>query len=71
MADTISREELMKNKNIFLVIGQIALAISILLNHFAKDSTLISFSIGLLTGLSIVFNISYALNMRQLKSNHE
>lgn len=61
----------MKNKNIFLVIGQIALAISILLNHFAKDSTLISFSIGLLTGLSIVFNISYALNMRQLKSNHE
>jgi len=61
----------MKNKNIFLVIGQIALAISILLNHFAKDSTPISFVIGLLTGLSIVFNISYALNMRKGKSHQE
>jgi hypothetical protein len=59
----------MKNKSIYLVVGQLALAISILLNHFAKGSELISFIIGLLTGLSIVFNIKYGLSLRRDKLN--
>jgi hypothetical protein len=58
----------MKNKNLYLVIGQLALAISIILNHFAKDNDIISFLIGLLTGLSIVFNIAYGLKMRKNKT---
>ena len=56
-----------KNINLFLVIGQFAMAISILLNHFVKDSELISFLIGLLTGLSIVFNIAFIINFRKEK----
>jgi len=59
---------MIKNKNIFLAVGQISMAISILLNHFAKDSGLISFIIGLLTGLSIVFNIAYLVLFRKDKS---
>jgi hypothetical protein len=58
----------LKNKSLYLVIGQLALAISILLNHFAKNSELISFAIGLFTGLSIVFNIAYGLSLRKGKS---
>jgi len=61
----------MKNKSIYLVIGQLALAISILLNHFGKGSDLISFIIGFLTGLSIVFNIAFGLGLRKDKSNHD
>jgi len=59
----------MKNKNLYLVIGQLALAVSILLNHFGKNSDGISFIIGLLTGLSIVFNITYGLKMRKERSD--
>ena len=59
----------MNNKNLYLMIGQFALAISILLNQFAKNSDMISFVIGFLAGLSIVFNIAYGLNMRKEKSN--
>ena len=55
----------MKNKSIYLVAGQLALAVSVLLNHFAKGSESISFIIGLLTGLSIVFNITYGLSLRK------
>jgi len=58
-----------KNKNLYLVIGQFALAISILLNRFIKDSIPISFIIGLLTGLSIVFNIAFIVSLRKEKSN--
>ena len=58
----------MKNRNIYLVVGQISLAISILLNHFAKGTNLISFIIGMLTGLSIVFNIAYGLSLLKGKS---
>jgi hypothetical protein len=59
----------MKDKKLYLVIGQFALAISILLNHFAKGSEIISFIIGLLTGLSIVFNITFGLSLRKEKSD--
>jgi len=58
----------MKNKNLYLVFGQLALAISILLNHFAKESKMISFIIGFLIGLSIVFNIAFALSLRKNKA---
>jgi len=60
---------MMKDKNLYLVIGQLALAISILVNHFAKASDLISFIVGFLTGLSIVFNIAFFLRMRKEKAN--
>ena len=59
----------MKDKNLYLVIGQCALAISILLNHFAKGSDLISFVVGFLTGLSIVFNIAFFFRLRKEKAN--
>ena len=59
----------MKDKSLYLVIGQFALAISILLNHFAKGSDLISFVVGFLTGLSIVFNIAFFLRWRKEKAN--
>jgi hypothetical protein len=59
---------MIKNKNIFFAIGQISLAISILLNHFASDSGLISFLIGFLTGLSIIFNAAYLFLYTKEKS---
>jgi uncharacterized membrane protein YuzA (DUF378 family) len=62
---------MIKDKNTFFAIGQISLAISILLNHFAGNSSMISFSIGFLTGLSIVFNIAYFILFRKEKSRSE
>jgi hypothetical protein len=59
----------MKNKHLYFFVGQFAMAISILLNHFVKDSELISFIIGFLIGLSIVFNIVFGLSLRKEKSN--
>jgi hypothetical protein len=57
----------MKNKSLFLIIGQFGLAISILLNHFVKTSSSISFIIGLLTGLSIVSNLALIIEYRKEK----
>lgn len=62
---------MIRNKNLFLVIGQFSMAISILLNHFVEESGPISFIIGLLTGLSIVFNIAFIVLFRKEKSNTE
>jgi hypothetical protein len=42
-----------------------------LLNHFVPDSGPISFIIGFLTGLSIVFNITFIVRLREKKSNAE
>ena len=58
-----------KNKNNYLAVGQLSLAISILLNHFVEDSGPVSFVIGLLTGLSIVFNIAFIVLFRKEKSS--
>jgi hypothetical protein len=55
----------MKRYNLFLAIGQFALAISILLNHFVKESHTISFIIGFLTAISIVFNFAFIINWRK------
>ena len=55
----------MKNKNIYLAIGQFALATSILLNHFIKGSDTISFTIGILTGLTLVFNVAFIMSLRK------
>lgn len=57
----------MKNKNYFLVAGQLTLAASILLGHFVKQSAPISFLIGMMTGLSIVFNLYYLVTLRRTK----
>ncbi len=57
------------NKHYYLVIGQFAMAISILLNNFIKGSDLISFIVGFLTGLSIVFNIAFAVRLRIERSS--
>jgi len=59
---------MIRNRNIFLAIGQLSMAISILLNHFVEESGPISFIIGLLTGLSIVFNIAFIVLFRKEKS---
>ena len=61
----------MMNKNIYMAIGQISLAISILLNHFVKEGGSVSFIIGFLTGLSIVFNLAYVIKYRKEKSSKE
>jgi hypothetical protein len=58
----------MKNMNLYFAVAQLALAVSILLNHFMEDSNLISFIIGFLTSLSIVFNIAYMLFLRKDKT---
>lgn len=55
----------MKNKNILLVLGQILLAVSIILNHFIKETGLVSFIIGFCTGLSIVFNVAALIYYRK------
>ena len=51
----------MKNKNLYLAVGQLSLAVSILLNHFVKENEIVSFLIGMFTGLSVVFNIAFLL----------
>ena len=58
----------MKNKNLFIVIGQLSLAVSIILNHFVKENEFVSFLIGLFTGLSIVFNFAFLLNRKKLET---
>jgi len=58
----------MKDKNLYLVIGQFALAISILLNQFFKGSDLISFVVGFLAGFSIVLNVTYVFRLKEEKS---
>jgi hypothetical protein len=62
---------MIKDKNTFFSIGQLSLAISILVNHFIHDSNLVSFLIGLLTGLSIVFNVAFLILYRKEKSKTE
>jgi len=59
---------MIKDKNILFAAGQISLAISILLNHFVNATGLISFIIGFLTGLAIVFNLAYLILFRKEKS---
>ncbi len=59
----------MKNNNIFLVVGQISLAVSILLNHFVKENEIVSFIIGVLTGLALVLNTAFLINRRKIKVN--
>ena len=57
----------MKKPQIFLAVGQIALAISILLGRFVRENGFVSFIIGLLTGLSIVFNLAFLIDYRKEK----
>ena len=59
----------MRRNNIFLAIGQISLAVSILINHFVKENEIVSFIIGMLTGMSIVFNVAFLINRRKVISN--
>ena len=58
----------MKKPQVFLAVGQIALAVSILLSRFVKESGFVSFIIGLLTGLSIVFNLAFLIDYRKEKA---
>jgi hypothetical protein len=60
---------MLKDKNIYLAIGQISMAISILLNHFLEESGPISFIIGFLTSFAILFNIMFILLVRKEKEN--
>jgi hypothetical protein len=60
-------KNMFKNKNIYLAIGQISMAISILLNHFVEESGPISFIIGFLTGFAIVFTIAFIMLLRKEK----
>ena len=59
----------MINKNLYLAIGQLAMAVSILLNRFAEDTAPVSFIIGLLTGMSIVLHFAFSFSVRREKSN--
>lgn len=47
------------NKILSMPIGMICLSIAILLERFAPDTTIIAFTVGLLTGLSLVLNVYY------------
>lgn len=55
----------MKNKNTLLAAGQLTLAGSIILIQFVKENPVVSFFIGLLIGLSVVFNITYLLKRKK------
>ncbi|MEI6694688.1 MAG: hypothetical protein WCO13_01365 [Bacteroidota bacterium] len=57
----------MKNKNIYLVFGQLSLVMSIILSHFLKDSGIVSLIIGIFLGLSIVFNFAFLVSLRKKK----
>jgi len=57
----------MKNRNLFLVIGQFSLAGSIILDHFVQESPFISFLIGFFIGLSVVANVAFILGLRTEK----
>jgi hypothetical protein len=59
------KEEKMKASTLFLVLGQLVLAVSIVLNHFVRESAPVSFAIGLLTGLSIVLNVVVILGIKK------
>jgi hypothetical protein len=56
---------MMKNKNILFASAQILLAISIILNHFIRESGPVSFIIGFCTGFSIVLNIAALIHYRK------
>ncbi len=58
----------MKNKSIFLGIGQLAMCVGIILSRFFKDSEIASFVSGLLLGLSLVFNIAFLIGLRKQNS---
>jgi hypothetical protein len=62
------KERKMKKPQVFLAVGQIALAVSILLSRFVKEGAWVSFIIGLLTGLSLVFNLAFLIHYRKEKS---
>ena len=59
----------MKKSHVLLAVGQISLAVSILINHFAKGNDFASFITGLLVGLSLVFNVAFLINQRKIKAN--
>jgi len=59
----------MKNKNIYFMVGQLSMAIGVLLDIFVKDSRPISFVSGLFIGLSLVFNLAFGLGLRKDKAN--
>ena len=51
------------------MVGQLSMAIGVLLNIFVKDSRPISFVSGLFIGLSLVFNLAFGLGLRKDKAN--
>lgn len=59
---------MIKDKDILFAIGQLTLALSLLLHRFANESGMISFIIGACTGLSIVCNIAFLIRYRNEKT---
>ena len=59
----------MKNKNLFLVFGQLSLAVSFLLSQFVIETDFVSCMIGFFIGLSIVFNLAFLISLRKKKEN--
>ena len=62
---------MIKDKHVLIVIGQLSLALSILLNHFVAETPPVSFLVGLFTGLAIVFNLTYLIRFRSERSRAE
>ncbi len=56
---------IMRNKSLFLAFGQLALAVSLLLDRFVRETAPVSFLIGLFIGLSIVFNLAFLIRYRR------
>jgi hypothetical protein len=54
-------------KNIYLTLGVLTLAASLILKRFVGDYGINAFLVGMLTGMSIVFNITFLVYWRKMK----
>jgi hypothetical protein len=59
------RRPLVKEPAVLISVGMICLAVAILLKHVAGSSGPVAFVEGLLTGLSLVFNVAYLWIVRR------
>jgi hypothetical protein len=57
----------MKYKNLYFLIGQFSMAGGVLFNIYSKGSSTISLVSDFLIGLSLVFNIAFAVSSRKEK----
>jgi hypothetical protein len=58
-----------KDHRMLLSVGMICLAAAILLKRFGGESRVLAFVEGVLTGVSLVFNLAYLVRMRRRRDS--